>query len=113
MLKHSLRRRTPVCPVPKPRRRNVPQSEVLGLSSVGVSGLPGQVLRRILRESHCLRVLVVGATGAGKSSLVRTLLRSDTTSCRRETESMSGFLREGSEKENWKIYSYFKIYQRM
>ena len=111
MLKHSLRRRTPVCPVPKPRRRNLPptvqpeQSEVLRLSSVGVSGLPGQVLRRILRESHCLHVLVVGASGAGKSSLVRTLLRSDTTSpCSRETERMSGFVRKNSEKENRKIF---------
>ena len=80
-MKQSIRRRTPVCPVPKPRRRNVSQTDEaspsarLTLTEVGVSRLPGQVLRRLLRQSYSLNVLVVGAAGLGKSSLIRTLLR--------------------------------------
>ena len=93
-MKQSIRRRTPVCPVPKPRRRNVSQTDEasprsrLTLTEVGVSRLPGQVLRRLLRQSYSLNVLVVGAAGLGKSSLIRTLLRTDRT----ESESKEGFV---------------------
>ena len=85
MLKQSIRRRTPVSPgpVPKPRKRNVTRvsAELCGkrtVDNVGISRLPGQVLRRVIKQSYHLNILVVGASGLGKSSLIRTLLRSET-----------------------------------
>ena len=79
-MKHSIRRRTGVCPVPKPRRRNVSpaveteKSEKVIVIDVGVS-LRDQVLRRVLRQNHQLHVLVVGAAGLGKTALIRSLLK--------------------------------------
>ena len=54
-----------------PNSASVP---VIG-SSAGISGLPGQILRRVLKRPFDFHLLVVGETGVGKSSVIKALLQ--------------------------------------